>query len=321
LLEALEGSDTPESIRTLPAVVILRTVWSQQYAIEGTGVKVREKLECPGAETIQTPRDPEVRYSEKRGHGWEGYKTDVTETCETDAPRIVTDVQTTQATESDASQVASIQQALAERDLLPESQTTDSAFVNGKTMSESAGRGVTLLGPVQEDTSPQGRANEGVSLEDFTIDRAEKVATCPEGKTSSGWCEREEKGEGVVLVTFRLATCEGCPRYASCVKGRSGRGRTLKIRAYHEWVKERRAEQRTPEFQAAYASRSGIEATLSEQVRVYGLRYARYIGVRRVRLQHLMIGAATNLKRAARWIRGDRPVRERKPCLRGLAAA
>ena len=43
--------------------------------------------------------------------------------------------------------------------------------------------------------------------------------------------------------------------------------------------------------------RPPIEGTISEMVRAHGLRRSRYRGILKTHMQHLMIGAALNLKR------------------------
>ena len=55
-----------------------------------------------GKEKIQTPHDPEARYSTKRGKSWTGYKVHVTETAnEKGEVNFVTDITTTNACERD----------------------------------------------------------------------------------------------------------------------------------------------------------------------------------------------------------------------------
>ena len=54
------------------------------------------------------------------------------------------------------------------------------------------------------------------------------------------------------------------------------------------------------EFKKEMHRRNGIEGTQSELVRGYGLRYARYRGFVKVRLQNYLIGAACNLRRLCR---------------------
>ena len=89
----------------------------------------------------------------------------------------------------------------------------------------------------------------------------------------------------------------------------------------HDLLERRREEQKTEAFKKTYRSRAGVEATGSEMIRAHGLRTARYVGQAKASLQHLMTATATNLKRAARWVAGERPNRLRARSLQGPLAA
>ena len=65
-----------------------------------------------------------------------------------------------------------------------------------------------------------------------------------------------------------------------------------------------RARESTAEGQRLYAQRRGIEGTLSQAVRAFGLRRARYRGLARTSLQHVATAAAINLDRMAAWFAG-----------------
>ena len=56
----------------------------------------------------------------------------------------------------------------------------------------------------------------------------------------------------------------------------------------------------------AYQPRAGVEGTLSQGVRAFGLRQTRYRGLQRTHLQHLATAAAINLDRMVAWLE-DRP--------------
>jgi transposase len=50
-------------------------------------------------------------------------------------------------------------------------------------------------------------------------------------------------------------------------------------------------------FKQRYSLRAGVESELSQGTRVFGLRYARYMGLAKTRLQHIVTAAAMNLSR------------------------
>jgi transposase len=62
-----------------------------------------------------------------------------------------------------------------------------------------------------------------------------------------------------------------------------------------------RAYLESEEGRQLYAKRAGIEGTLSQDVRVFGLRRSRYIGLAKTHLQQVASAAALNLDRLAAW--------------------
>ena len=50
--------------------------------------------------------------------------------------------------------------------------------------------------------------------------------------------------------------------------------------------------------------RAGVEGTLSQGVRGFGLRRCRYIGLAKARLQHVATAAAINVYRLSDWLGG-----------------
>ena len=60
------------------------------------------------------------------------------------------------------------------------------------------------------------------------------------------------------------------------------------------------------EGQQLYKRRAGIEGTLSQGVRAFGLRRTRYWGVAKTHLQHVAIAAAINVDRIVAWL-DERP--------------
>jgi Transposase DDE domain/Transposase domain (DUF772) len=72
-----------------------------------------------------------------------------------------------------------------------------------------------------------------------------------------------------------------------------------------------RIDWQTAAYQAESAKRAGVEGTISYAVRVCGLRRARYTGVVKTHLQHVLTAAAINFIRLGRWLAGDRPTQAR----------
>jgi IS5 family transposase len=51
--------------------------------------------------------------------------------------------------------------------------------------------------------------------------------------------------------------------------------------------------------------RAGIEGTLSQAVRAFGLRRTRYRGLAKTSLQHVATAVAMNVERATAWLTGQ----------------
>jgi len=136
-----------------------------------------------------------------------------------------------------------------------------------------------------------------------------RVARCPEGKESTSWTDAaKHRGPGSVIhVQFRAADCRACTSRARCTRARSkhqGRALALLPRPEHEALAAARAREGTADGKRLYAQRNCIEGTLSQAVRGFGLRRARYRGLPKTGLQHVAIAAALNLDRIAAWFAG-----------------
>jgi len=304
LLAAVDAPEAPACLATVPAVETLRMVWSQQYdGPDRLRWQVRE-TGVPTAEVICSPYDTEARYGTKRDTTWTGYKVHLTETCDPDAPRVITDVTTTSATTLDMATTPVIQQALADHDRLPSVQLMDAGYVDaGHLVTSQTKHKVTLCGPAMRDTSWQARAGAGYGASDFVVDWTAEQARCPQGQVSHGWKTAVDRnGTTVTKVTFRATTCGGCPVREQCTRAvTAGRELTLRTEAEHTALQAARGEQATAAFWKAYAMRAGIEGSLSQGIRRCDLRQARYIGEAKTRLQHLLIATALNVIRVVAW--------------------
>ena len=71
--------------------------------------------------------------------------------------------------------------------------------------------------------------------------------------------------------------------------------------AQHQAIQAAREKQQTPEFQEQYAKRAGVEGTISQGTRTFGLRRCRYRGSAKTGLQNVITAAAINLVRVWDW--------------------
>jgi transposase len=294
-------------LRDLPAVETLRRVWVQEYyAPEPDGQVGWRAVEDlpPAALLINSPYDDEARYSSKRDTTWTGYKVHLTETCDPDQPHLITQVETTPATTPDWPLAPVIHAALARKDLLPSEHLVDAGYVDSEVIvSSQADHQLRVIGPVPPDSSWQAQAAQGFEVACFRLDWDARRATCPTGQTSTKWAETHDRhGAPTVTIRFSSTACRACPRRADCTSSPDGpRQLTVRPRLLHEALQAGREYQTTPAFKAEYALRAGIEGTLSQGVRVADLRQARYFGLAKTHLQHVLTGAALNLRRLGAW--------------------
>jgi transposase len=308
LLDALRRDAAAAWLWEVPAVEVLRRVWLTQFYLDDGRARWRTAADlAPAGQRINTPYDPEATFGNKRSTTWIGYKIHMTETCEPDHVNLITHVETTWAVAADVDQTAPIHTALAAKGLLPDDHLMDAGYVDAELLVGSQfEHGVRLVGPVRPDVSWQAQANQGFDISHFAIDWEAKRVTCPEGKTSVVWKPGQDRwGNEVIHTEFARRECLACASRPRCTRAKSeGRELTLRPRERHEALQAARVRQETAEWKEEYAVRAGIEGTLSQGVRGFGLRRCRYVGLAKARLQHVATAAAINVYRLSDWLGG-----------------
>ncbi len=324
LLEQLGAPYTPQSLKGLAEVEILRQIWEQHYELIDGQIRILDPKEMPeGARRIESPYEVEARYSTKRSMSWVGYKVHLTESCDEGLPHLITDIHTTAATDTDVKQLAAIQDGLAHNGLLPAEQLADSSYVCGSNLVSSHARQIDLIGPAFKDNTWQAKADEGFDVANFHIDWEKKTVTCPQGRQSIRWSQtRTARGRSMIHIDFSPDDCTACPSRSSCTRAKDlPRTLTLQPREEHEAIQFARKRQKTEEFASLYSQRAGIEGTVSQGVRAFGLRQARYRGLKKTHLQQLATATAVNVGRIANWLNGVPTALTRRSPLAALAQA
>jgi transposase len=307
LLTTLRAADAPPWLREVPAVEILRRVWIQQFTITDGQISWRSDDHIPPASLlISSPYDPEAHMSIKRSTVWTGYKVHVTETCDDDLPHLLVHVETTPATTQDMEVTPRIHQALADQHLLPRTHVVDTGYVEGAHLLTSQHEHqIELLGPIAVASNWQMRAGTGFDVTHFQINWEGRQAICPEGKRSRKWKSGHDRyGNQLIHVEFGRQDCLVCPSRARCTQAaHNPRQLSLRPQTIHEATRFARQRQTTQEFKERYAIRAEVEGTLSQGLRAFDLRQARYIGSAKTHLHHLIIATAINLARLLDWKR------------------
>jgi transposase len=305
LLMALYAAGAPRWLREVPAVEVLRQVWLQQYVVLDGKLTWRAEKDMPANRArIESPYDVEARNKTKRTTNWTGYTVHLTETCDPQTPNLITHVETTPASTNEVKVTASIHQALQEKDLLPGEHLVDAGYVDAENLVNSHCQyGVDLCGPAQPDPSWQSKEDAAFEIACFAIDWEAQQVICPQGKVSRSWHTRTEKGLPVVQVRFRITDCSTCATRSRCTHAKT-RVLTFKAQVQHQALQAARQRQKTAAFKERYKARAGIEGTLSQGTRAFGLRRARYIGLEKTHLQHILVATAINLTRAVAHLMG-----------------
>ena len=325
LLQAVYDPSAPPALRRCPALGILRQVWVQQYyGPHDVRWRTGEDLP-PHARLIASPYEVEARFATKRQTAWTGYKVHLTETCDEERPHLITNVETTPATTNDVGVTDTIHAHLAARHLLPREHLLDTGYVAADVLVTSRRRAVDVVGPALGDNSWQARQPDGLDMSCFAIDWEARHVTCPGGKRSVRWTPGHDKqgaGQDLVAVQFDPDDCRGCPLRPRCTQAKTG-PRTLRLRPreQHEALQTARRRQLTEAFKQLYAVRAGIEGALSQGVRAFGLRAARYRGQAKTYLQHLLVAVAMNIVRVAAWAEGIPRAQTRLSSFARLVAA
>lgn len=307
LLGAVHAADAPAWLRQIPAVQTLRRVWVQEYYAPDPDGRARWRATAdlpPAHRMINSPHDAEARYSYKRSTAWTGYKAHLTETCDPDTPHLVVHVETTVATTPDCALLAPIHAALAAKALLPGEHVLDAGYADAEEFVRSRDElGVAVVAPLARDNSWQARAGQGFDLGAFAFDWDARRATCPHGHASVKWSATRDGGKDIINIRFPRAACRACPSRALCTSRTDGGPReiTVRPRAQHEALQAARQHQTTAAFKAAYDARAGVEGTFAQALRVCDLRRARYVGLAKTRLQHVLTAAALNVRRLGAW--------------------
>ncbi len=306
LLTAIYDPAAPVWLREVPAVQTLRQVWLQNYTWLNGHLTWRDANNIPPAEQfISSPYDIEAHYAKKRSTSWVGYKVHLTETCDENTPHLITHIETTTGPVADGSVIGCIHESLKVKDLLPHIHLVDAGYVDAELLANSHQEyGVNLFGPARPDIHAHAQSSERFTASNFTIDWAAEQAICPAGCRSISWTQAvDNRDNDVIKLKFATTDCRICPDQAECTQSNPPR-RTLTIRPrdQYEALQAARARQVTEEFKADYATRSGIEGTISQGIRAFEMRRSRYIGLSKTHLQNVLTATSMNVVRASMWL-------------------
>ncbi|MFF7887569.1 transposase [Streptomyces sp. NPDC020794] len=100
------------------------------------------------------------------------------------------------------------------------------------------------------------------------------------------------------MAKVTKSQCQPCSVRARCTASRdSARNVGFPPRELLDLQVRVHTEQQTPDWQARYAVRSGVEGTVNEFAHGHGMRRCRYRGQPKAHLQHMFTAIAVNIER------------------------
>ncbi len=309
LLDLLQGSDAPPQSDQLQSRHALRLVLERHYEriedeSEGKRVRFKANRELPqAAEGIESPYDLEARFRSRYETNWTGYQVHLSETCEDDQVHLITHVETTEAMVHESRKTEAIHRALIDKDLPPDQHLVDSAYIDAELLISSREVfNITLVGPGRLDNSWQAKVEGAYDRYCFEIDWEKKQVVCPQGKQSVFWRNLSDQYGPYNQVIFDREDCLSCHARSLCTRSKDqARRLRLQPRPQYEALQAARQLQTTEAGKQLYNKRAGVEGTISQGVRAFGLRKTRYHGLAKTHLQHLATAAAMNLDRLEAW--------------------
>jgi len=253
-------------------------------------VSIKPNKEVP-SDSLQNPSDPEASYD---GHKGQGYQMQVSETYseeeeEKKALSLITEVIVEPAHKSDTDALIPLIEATRKRGLGPEKALADAAYGSDDNCEKAKALGVEVVSPVMG--KPQANA---LTLTDFTLTQEATVIACPQGHAPVKVKHKKNK----YIAVFGVQTCSGCPRLKDCPVQSGKKGYYLRYDDKTLRLAQRRAYEKTPEFQDDYRFRAGIEGTMSQLDRKTGLKHLRVRGLAAVSFCATLKAVGINILRA-----------------------
>jgi hypothetical protein len=130
-------------------------------------------------------------------------------------------------------------------------------------------------GPTRKNPTWQARTEGAYDHYKLDIDWKNEQIRCPQGKISKSWYRFTTGGKLYSKVLFRDEDCNPCQDRHLCTKGKK-KVLILPPQAQYKALREQRRIHASDEGEKLYNKRAGVEGTISQGVRAFGLRKTRY---------------------------------------------
>lgn len=279
-LDAISGRELEGAVQSAAELLALVAGQDVEQGDDGLFRIVRGVAK----DRLISTNDTEARHGHKsRNRHFDGYKAHIAIDPDSE---LVTEVVATPANTPDREAVPDLLAEEEERPIV----LGDSAYADGATREALREHGFSVMAKCP----PLRNSTGGFSKERFVIDLQARTVTCPAGKVTTIL----ERAGGSGVARFALH-CVNCPLRSACTS--SPAGRTVTINEHEAILQSARAEQRNPQWIAAYrADRPLVERKIAHLVRrSWGGRRARTRGLSRVAMDLDTRAAAINWARLA----------------------
>jgi hypothetical protein len=298
LMQRLLRQLAPTYGQEAPYAVLARVYYEHFVEVEqGVVPKAGEAL---SAQSLPSPDDLEATYREKRGVPYQGYVTNVTETCDPDnALQLIVKVQSAPNHTDDAAMLKEAVPNLVAR------TDVEEMYTEGGFNSPEVDKVLNQAGIEQFQTAIRGRAAEGERLRvsDFTFSRDEaglpETVRCPQGQAVP---VQDARKPGRFMASFDPSVCKDCPFFAVCpthARRRAGQ-RVLYFTQQEVNVAHRRDNQRQAS-RSRRNLRSAVEATVRSLKHPFKSAKLPVRGLLRVNMMMVASAAMTNVRRIGRY--------------------
>ena len=241
----------------------------------------------------ENPPDADARFGRfSDGSKQPGYKGHM---VVDDRSRVVLAIEVTPANVNEGGRLVGLVEAAQEQlDGPPEAVCADTAYASGDNAQLCENQGVVLISPPAKPRNQ--RSHEQFTIEQFRYDESQDQFICPQGKVlvKVGRCGGKKKR---FKYRASVTDCRGCALKEQCTKAPQ---RWLNVGEHHGALVRLRGASQKDEFKSLYRRRAPvIEGLFAEGKQWHGLRRAWRRGMRKMRIQCLLVAAVLNLKRLA----------------------
>jgi transposase len=266
-------------------------------SLENSALAMLEKVIADRNEAAQdriiSVVDPEARTGHKSDmRKIQGYKDHI---IMDEKSEIITAVKVTPANAEDGDQLIDLVNQLKENHgYYPTELLADKGYWSGKNLRFLDKHDIIGHISVMKNSNPL----KLFSPENFQFDKEQMIVTCPAGKCSSRYKEKQERSG--YDFAFTKSQCMDCPLREKCTTSKTLRW--VYISEYFHDLRKGREHYETVAYKEARKNRWIIERRHADKVRNHGLRRSRYRGLNRTSIHSLMSTIASNIKRMTKLI-------------------